>query len=54
MTNISTPVNYTVEAGQVDFAGPKIVHGMSNEEYHSRPELSSSQLKLINAVLNFF
>lgn len=37
-----------MHAEQLDWAGPKIIEGMSNEEYHARPELSSSQLKIIN------
>ncbi|MGJ3499919.1 exonuclease VIII (plasmid) [Piscirickettsia salmonis] len=43
-----------MHAEQVDWAGPKIIEGISNDEYHARPELSSSQLKLINKSVKHF
>ncbi|OAJ35348.1 PD-(D/E)XK nuclease-like domain-containing protein [Piscirickettsia salmonis] len=43
-----------MHAEQLDWAGAKIIEGMPNDEYHARPELSSSQLKLINKSIRHF
>ncbi|RNC77307.1 hypothetical protein DA717_11025 [Piscirickettsiaceae bacterium NZ-RLO2] len=43
-----------MHAEQLDWAGAKIIEGMPNGEYHARPELSSSQLKLINKSIKHF
>ncbi|ODN41086.1 PD-(D/E)XK nuclease-like domain-containing protein [Piscirickettsia litoralis] len=39
---------YATKEEQIDWAGAKVIEGMPIDEYHARPELSSSQLKLIN------
>ncbi|RNC77171.1 hypothetical protein DA717_11730, partial [Piscirickettsiaceae bacterium NZ-RLO2] len=45
---------YAIQEQQADWADAKIIENMPIDEYHARPELSSSQLKLINKSVKHF